>query len=62
MFFSIPGMLGGLLVAYFLNVVLKYIVFDFAQNATTYSLSVGSWVLGMVIGIVLPFIANIIPI
>jgi ABC-type antimicrobial peptide transport system permease subunit len=28
--FSIPGLLGGLLVAYFLNLVVKYVVFNYA--------------------------------
>ena len=28
--FAIPGLLGGLLVAYFMNLVVKYIVFNYA--------------------------------
>lgn len=60
--FSIPGLIGGLLVAYFLNMIVRYFVFMFAQNTTDYYLSVGSIVLGTCLGIFLPIVSNIIPI
>lgn len=60
--FSIPGLAGGLLVAYFLNLIVRYMIFVYAQNTTDYSLSTGSVVLGCILGIFLPIMANIIPI
>ena len=60
--FSIPGLCGGLIVAYFLNLIVRYFIFTTSQNTTTYDLSVGSAILGCIIGIFLPIIANIIPI
>lgn len=60
--FSIPGLLGGLLVAYFLNLVVKYVVFNFAQNTADYNMSGGAIALGASLGILLPLVSNIIPI
>jgi ABC-type antimicrobial peptide transport system permease subunit len=60
--FSIPGLCGGLLVAYFLNLIVRYFIFVFAQNNTDYSLSPGSVILGTALGIFLPMLSNIIPI
>lgn len=37
--FSVPGLLGGLLVAYFLNLIVRYMIFIYAQNTTNYDLS-----------------------
>ena len=61
-FFSIPGLLGGILVAYFLNVLVRFIIFTFANNVADYWLSSGSLILGISLGIILPFISNILPI
>ena len=60
--FSIPGLLGGLLVAYFLNLVVRYFIFTYAENNTEYGLSPGSIALGTCLGIFLPILSNIIPI
>lgn len=57
-----PGLLGGLLVAYFLNLIVRYMIFIYAENTTNYDLSSGSIILGVMLGIFLPIISNIIPI
>ena len=62
MFFSIPGLCGGLIVASFLNFITRFFIFKYARNSTYYDLSPSSIWLGVAVGIVLPFIANIIPI
>jgi ABC-type antimicrobial peptide transport system permease subunit len=60
--FSIPGLLGGLLVAYILNIIARYFIFSLAQTTTDYNMSTGAIILGVVLGLVLPLIANILPI
>jgi len=60
--FSIPGLLGGLLVAYLLNVIARFFVFQISYNSTDYNMSTGSLILGSVLGLFLPLIANILPI
>ncbi len=60
--FSIPGLIGGLVVAYFLNVIARGIIFSYAENTTTYALSTGAIILGVCLGLILPLISNILPI
>lgn len=60
--FSIPGLIGGLIVAYFLNIIARGIIFIYAQNSTTYDMSAGSLILGISLGLILPLISNILPI
>jgi hypothetical protein len=60
--FSIPGLIGGLVVAYFLNVIARGIIFYYAENTTTYALSTGAIILGVCLGLILPLISNILPI
>ena len=60
--FSIPGLIGGLVVAYILNIIARYFIFALAQTTTDYNMSTGALVLGIVLGLVLPLIANILPI
>jgi predicted membrane-bound spermidine synthase len=60
--FSIPGLSGGLLVAYFMNLMVRYFIFGYAQNTTDYYLSDNSILIGVLLGIFLPLISNIYPI
>jgi len=60
--FSIPGLIGGLVVAYFLNVIARGIIFFYSQFSTTYNMSVGAIILGVSLGTILPLISNILPI
>jgi len=61
-FFSVPGLCGGLLVAYFLNIVVRYIIFSFSANSTNYQLSTTAVIIGICMGLFIPFFSNIIPI
>ena len=60
--FSFPGLFGGLIVAYFMNLIARFMVFSFANNTSDYDLSPTSIWLGFFIGIVLPVISNVLPI
>ena len=60
--FSIPALLGGILVAYFLNIVVRSLIFMFAKNTTDYALSSSALLLGILLGILLPLVANLLPI
>ena len=60
--FSIPGMLGGIFVAFIMNVGLRLAIFEEAKNHMGYDLSTSALVLGISFGILMPFLANYIPI
>lgn len=45
-----------------MNLIVRYLIFIYAENTTDYSLSNGSIILGSSLGIFLPIAANIIPI
>ena len=61
-FFSIPGLCGGLIVASFMNFIVRFFVFQYSRNSTSYDMSDGAIILGVSMGIFLPFLANIEPI
>lgn len=60
--FSVPGLIGGLIVAYFLNIIAKSLIFVYSQNTQSYQLSAGAIGLGVALGLILPLVANILPI
>ena len=60
--FSIPGMIGGIIVAYIMNIGLRESIFLAAKNALSYNLTKSSLVLGICFGILMPFISNYVPI
>jgi hypothetical protein len=49
-------------VAYILNIIIRFFVFKLSQNTTDYDISVGALILGIVLGLLLPLIANVLPI
>jgi len=49
-------------VAYILNIIARFFIFDLAQTTTDYNISTGGIVLGVVLGLVLPLVANVLPI
>jgi hypothetical protein len=49
-------------VAYLLNIIVRYLIFSLAQNTTDYNISGGALILGSVLGLLLPFVANVLPI
>lgn len=62
LFFSIPGICGGLIVASFLNFIARFYIFSYSRNSTDYDLSSSSIQLGILLGLFIPLISNIIPI
>lgn len=61
-FFSIPGLVTGLLLAGLLNVCARHLLFNMTNNSTTYWLSMGSIWIGCALGTVMPLVANVLPI
>ena len=60
--FSIPGMITGILVAFIMNVVLREAIFMEAWNHLDYELSALAVGIGLAFGIIVPFLANYMPI
>ena len=60
--FSIPGMIAGILVAFIMNVVLREAIFMEAWNHLDYDLSALAIGIGLAFGIIVPFLANYMPI
>ena len=60
-FFSVPGLIGGLLCAFVLNIACRYAMFTISFNATTYELSTACFVLAILFGVIIPMLSNIIP-
>lgn len=60
--FIIPGVILGLLLSSVLNYGLRYVLYSLTNNFADYYLSESAIILGVTIGIVLPFISNILPI
>ena len=60
--FSIPGMIAGILVAFIMNVVLREAIFMEAWNHLDYELSALAVGIGLAFGIIVPFLANYMPI
>ena len=61
-FFSLPGLCGGLIVASFLNFIARFFVFVYSRNSTDFDLSPSAIWLGVSMGLVIPLIANVMPI
>ena len=60
--FSIPGCVGGICVAFAINIVLREVIYLQAKNTMDYELSAFAITLGLVCGIVMPFVSNYFPI
>ena len=60
--FSIPGMLCGVCVAFIMNVGLREAIFLESSNSMDYALTSSSLALGISFGIIMPFLANYLPI
>ena len=60
--FSVPGLTLGVLVAMILNVELRKLIFISAQNYLTYTLTGSSIIIGITFGLLMPVIANYLPI
>ena len=60
--FSIPGLLLGTMLAWILNIKLRQIIFIEAENYMTFELARNAVVIGVAFGIIMPVIANYLPI
>lgn len=60
--FSVPGLLTGVTMAAVLNASVRAILYSIAQNWASYGLSPTSVWIGVIIGIFLPLVSNIVPI
>ena len=60
--FSIPGCLGGVCAAFVLNVALREAIFEEAKNTMGYSLTLIALIMGVAFGLLMPFLANYLPI
>lgn len=60
--FSIPGCICGIFVAFVINTGLREMIYLEAKNELDYKLSVFAIILGLICGILMPFIANYYPI
>ena len=62
LYFSIPGLISGISIAYLINVALREMIFMEAKNSLTYDLSLSALILGIACGFLVPLFANYLPI
>ena len=60
--FSLPGLTIGIFVAWLLNIQLRKLIFISAQNYMTYELSGSAVLIGLSFGLLVPVLANYLPI
>ena len=60
--FSLPGLFIGVILAWILNIMLRKIIFIESQNYMSYALSTASVVIGVTFGLIMPVLANYLPI
>ena len=60
--FSLPGLFFGVIIAWILNILLRKLIFIEAQNYMTYELTVNAIVIGVSFGLIMPVLANYLPI
>lgn len=61
MFFALPGLALGFLVAFAVNMIVSFAVFDSTLLPTSYGLDATAIGIGLGIGLAIPFISNILP-
>ena len=62
MLFAIPATIGGMCVAAIMNAGIRAFLFYFSQNTLYYGLSPNSIFVGLLIGLIMPILANVLPI
>ena len=62
MIFAIPGVITGLGMASILNAGVRYEIFTLTQNVLNYGLTSSAVKVGVSVGIIIPIVANTIPI
>jgi ABC-type antimicrobial peptide transport system permease subunit len=61
-FYSVPGVIAGIAVAFAFNVLLKTLIFIYAGNAMGFGLSQVSLIIGISFGFIMPIISIYFPI
>ena len=61
-FYSVPGVIAGVAVAFAFNVLLKTLIFIYAGNAMGFGLSQVSLIIGISFGFIMPIISIYFPI
>ena len=62
LFFAIPGLALGFMTAYAINAIIYFVVFNNTYLPTSYGFPGESVAIGLCVGIIIPFLSNIIPI
>ncbi|KRX08929.1 hypothetical protein PPERSA_09033 [Pseudocohnilembus persalinus] len=62
LFFAIPGLSLGLLMAYMLNSIVGYLIFDSGQEISSYQLHYTAIIMALLLGFFIPIISNYFPI
>ena len=62
LFFSIPGLIIGMVIAFIINLALREVIFLEAKNTLSYNLTLAAIILGVSSGIFVPILANYLPI
>ena len=62
LYFSIPGMIFGLLVAFIINIGIREILFLDASNGLDYDLTKPALITGICFGFVMPILSNYYPV
>ena len=62
MFFSVPGLALGLIICYVINSLISWFIFSFTGLYDSYELNYHVITIGLLVGIVVPLISNILPI
>ena len=57
--FSVIGLLVGLTISATLNVGMRYYIFNYSKNRTTYWLSLGAMLSGLLVGALMPLLSNV---
>ncbi len=60
--FIIPGVSLGLLAAYVINVIIRFYIFSYTKEYTTYQLHYSAIIVGLLVGTLMPLAANVGPI
>ena len=60
--FSIPGIIFGILISSFLNVIVVYVIYNYSYAQISYMITKNPAILGTCLGIFIPIFSNIIPI
>ena len=60
--FSLPGLFLGVIIAFIINLALREVIFLLAKNTMGYGLTASALALGISFGLLMPFLANYLPI